>query len=337
MSELILVTGANGFLALHIIKQLLTEGYRVRGTLRRRNQGAQVQAALAANHTPHLERLSFVQADLTEDAPWPAAMAGVSRVVSVAAPVFVNGEKATAALTQTATAGTLRILAAAVAAHVQRVVMTANLGAIGFSNHSNHPTTEADWTDPNEPGLSAYERSKLMAEKAAWAFAQTHHLELATVAAGAMLGPALGQHVSGSFGLVRQLLDGSRKITPPIRVNISDVRDVADAHVRALFAPEAAGERFLAVAEGSISLPEISALIRQQRPQLAAQLPAFTLPIWVLHVAAHFSEAAKEGRLFLTVNHDVSTAKARARLGWQPKHTITETILTTVDILAEQP
>ena len=58
---------------------------------------------------------------------------------------------------------------AAQLAHVKRVVMTANFGAIGFSNHDQTSiTTEADWTDPNEKGLSAYEKFKLIAEQAAW-------------------------------------------------------------------------------------------------------------------------------------------------------------------------
>jgi nucleoside-diphosphate-sugar epimerase len=335
MKEKVLITGGNGFLALHLIQQLLQAGYPVRATLRHLNQGDGVRAALAAQHTPNLDDLSFVEADLTSDAGWSAAMAGITHVLSVAAPVFVNGETTTAAMTNTATEGTQRILRAAAASSVQRVVMTANLGAVGFSNHDrNRLTTEADWTNPKESGLSAYEASKLNAERAAWAEAQALGLEFATVNAGAMLGPAIGDHVSGSFGLVRQLLDGSMTRVPNIAFNIAPVEDVAAIHIRALFAPKAAGQRFLAVADDVLTLPEIVDLIRTQRPALAATLPTKRLPNWLVYAAAPFNATAREGRLLLSINHNVSNQKAKSLLGWTPTQTAANAVLAAVDQLS---
>jgi len=264
----VLVTGGNGFLALHIIQNLLTQNYLVRATLRTLAQADTVRATLAAAKTPHLENLTFVAADLTQDAGWDAAMTGIDTVMSVAAPVFVNGEVTTAATESVATVGTLRILQAATNAHVRRVVMTANLGAVGFSrlDHTG-AVTEADWTDPEQPGLSAYELSKLLAEQQAWAFAANHsQLELVTVNAGAMLGPALGSHVSGSFGLVKRLLAGQP--TPNFTVNVVDVRDVAAIHILAMSTPNAADKRILAVADTPITAQEILMIIRTQRPAI---------------------------------------------------------------------
>lgn len=331
MSELTLVTGGNGFLALHIIKQLLANNHPVRATVRNLNKTDEVRQALATAGVA-TDQLSFVQADLLNDADWPKAMQNVTHVMSVAAPVFVNGETTTDEMNQTAKTGTLRILKAAKTAGVKRVVMTANFGAVGFSNHSSRPTTEADWTDPNEPGLSDYERSKLLAERAAWDFAQSDHLDLATVAAGAMLGNPLNGHVSGSFGLVNQLLDGSSKFIPDIEFVVSNVADVADAHVKALFTPAASGQRFLAT-NGSISLPQIADLIRKQRPALAAKLPRHILPSWVIRMAAPFNAQARSGKLFLSINHHPSTQNAEQHLAWQAKHSVDETILATVDAL----
>lgn len=331
MSELTLVTGGNGFLALHIIQQLLAKNHPVRATLRNLNKAVAVRQTLQATGIS-TERLSFVKADLLNDADWPMAMQGVTHVMSVAAPVFVNGETTTNEMNQTATTGTLRILKAAKAAGVKRVVMTANFGAVGFSNHTDRPTTETDWTDPNEPGLSDYERSKLLAECAAWAFAKREHLAFATVAAGAMLGKPLDGHVSGSFGLVNQLLDGSSSFIPDIEFVISNVEDVADAHVRALFVPSALNQRFLAT-NGAISLPQMADLIRKQRPALADKLSHHTLPAWIIRLAAPFNTQARNGKLFLSINHHPSTQNAQQRLGWQPKHSVDETILATVDAL----
>ncbi len=337
MAECILVTGGNGFLGLHILHQLLLKGYTVRTTLRDLSKASAVQSTLRANQTPNLDQLNFVKADLLADAGWAAAMDGVSHVISVAAPVFVNGEAPTATLVHTAAVGTERILQAAENAGVKRVVMTGNFGAVGFSNHNRQrTTTEADWTDPAEPGLSPYELSKLLAEKAAWDFARKSKMELATVEAGAMLGPALNTHVSGSFGLVRQLIDGSSKAAAAVNFNIVDVRDVADIHIRALFTPEAAGERFLAVEDGSRSLPEMVELIRAKRPALAAKLPRRVLPAWLIRLLAPFNAMAKEGALMLSISHKVSNKKARTLLGWQPISSIDEAILAAVDSLCQQ-
>ena len=316
---------------LHIIQQLLQNDHPVRATLRNLNKADAVRQTLMASGVS-IDQLSFVQADLLNDADWPKAMQGVTYVMSVAAPVFVNGETATDEMNQTAKAGTLRILKAAKAAGVKRVVMTANFGAVGFSNHTTRPTTEADWTDPNEPGLSDYERSKLIAELAAWKFARREHLGLATVAAGAMLGKPWDGHISGSFGLVKQLLDGSSGFIPNIEFVISNVEDVANAHVRALFSPTATSQRFL-VTNGTVSLPQIADLIRKQRPQFADRLPHYILPAWVIRLAAPFNAQAREGKLFLSINHHPSTKNAQQKLGWQPQHSVKETILVTVDAL----
>lgn len=336
MQTKVLVTGGNGFLAENIIKNLLTQGYQVRATLRCLEKQAAVEATMNANHVPNTGQLSFMQADLTKAADWTRAMQGVTYVMSVAAPVFVNGEQVDSDITNAAKAGILQILQAAEAAQVKRVVMTGNLGAVGFSVlNSDRPVTEADWTKVDQPGLSAYEKSKLVAELAAWQYLRNSksQLEFATVNAGAMLGPSLDDHVSGSFGLVRQLLDGKLKRVPNLGVNVVDVRDVADMHVRAMQNPAAANQRFLAVADDSITLPEISQLIRQKRPQLANKLATKRLPDWLLHVAGRFNQQAKEANLMLQLDHHVSNQKAREVLGWQPISTASQAVLAAVDTL----
>ena len=150
--SLVLVTGGNGFLASHIIKQLLTAGYPVRATLRSLDKAAGVKQTLAG--TPNLDRLTFVALDLTQDQGWAEAMRDVTYVMSVAAPVFVNQGQASDEVTSAAKVGTIRVLKAATAAGVKRVVMTANLGAVGFSRlDHDHPVTEVDWTREDQPAF----------------------------------------------------------------------------------------------------------------------------------------------------------------------------------------
>ncbi|WDF82126.1 NAD-dependent epimerase/dehydratase family protein [Lacticaseibacillus pabuli] len=336
MTQTILVTGANGFLAMHIIKDLLIKGYNVRGTVRSQAKADEVTAAMKANKVAHPENLSFVMLDLTKDAGWDDALAGVDGVMSVAAPVFVNGEKTSDAMANTATEGTLRILKAAEKAGVKRVVMTGNFGAVGFSNlDPNRTTTEADWTDPDQPGLSLYERSKLIAERAAWDYMtkSSSGMELVTVNAGAMLGTALDSHVSGSFGIIKNLFTGRRLPNLPFTVVAAD--DVAAMHVLAMAEPKAAGHRFLAVADHSIDYKTIKALIRAQRPALAGKLSNKAIPNWLLSVLAPFNKDAREANNMLHLSRKVSNAAARNVLGWQPKFTAEAAVLAAVDELAK--
>ena len=123
---------------------------------------------------------------------------------------------------------------------MKRIVMTANFGAVGFSHHdSQTSTTEQDWTDPNEPGLSPYEKSKLLAEQAAWAYVDQRHpsFEFNTVNPVAILGNSLDDHVSGSFTLIKQLIDGRSQFSVNLPLNVVNVTDVVDLHLRALFTP----------------------------------------------------------------------------------------------------
>nr|WP_318531612.1 NAD(P)H-binding protein [Loigolactobacillus iwatensis] len=130
MNNNVLVTGGNGFLSMQLILQLLKQGYNVRATLRTLEKKATIVTTLKANNGINLDKLSFVKADLTSDAGWEEAMRNVTYVLSVASPMFSASSKNKGGATE----GILRILKQAQTAHVKRVVMTANFGAVGFSN-----------------------------------------------------------------------------------------------------------------------------------------------------------------------------------------------------------
>lgn len=328
----VLVTGGTGFLALHLIAQLLERNYAVKTTVRSDAKGEQVKAALLQRQVPHSERLTWVVADLTQDTNWDVAMQDVSTVMSVATPVFVSGAHA-ASEEQVARDGIQRILSAAVSAGVPRVVMTANLGAVGFSALDQRvPVTETMWTDPDQPGLSPYEKSKLLAERAAWEFAAQHpELELVTVNAGAMLGPALGQHVSGSFNLVSRLL--AHQAMPNLRVNVVDVRDVAAMHILAMETPQAAGNRYLAVADTPVDIQGIRQLLVNQRPQVADQLTRHLVPTCFVKMLAPVNATLREAALMISLNHDVRNTKAKHQLGWHPQSSAAAAVLPAVDTL----
>lgn len=334
--ETVLVTGGTGFVAAQCILALLHQGYRVRTTLRSLASQASVLETLQTGGSTPGDQLEFVEADLTSDKNWDAALHGCTYVLHVASPVSFATPADESAHLKPAVEGTLRVLKAARDAGVKRVVLTSSFGAVGFS-HTDRTTetTEADWTDPQLKGLSTYEKSKGLAERAAWKFIQQEGgaLELTVINPVAILGPSLGRHTSGSFDIVKHLLDGSLKAVPNIPLNVVDVRDVADLHVRAMTHPAANGQRFIASADGQISMPEIARLLQQKLPHVAGKVSSRPVPDWVLRFASLFNAQAKTGAMFLNVNRRVSTAKAKQLLGWQPLATSEQAILAAAESL----
>ncbi len=332
--ETVLVTGGTGFVGRRIILQLLQKGYRVRTTVRHLKDGDNVIQSLKANGIAALDALSFAEAELTKDDNWEEAMQDCRYVLSVASPVFFQTPADENEAIRPAVEGILRILKFAKHTGVQRVVMTSNFGAVGFSQTDrSRETTEADWTDTHLKGLSVYEKSKTLAERAAWEFIKQESggLEFATINPVAILGPSLDAHVSGSFHLLQNLLNGSLKVVPNIALNVVDVRDVADLHIRAMTYPGANGQRFIATADGQISMPEIAALLSNKKPGISQKVSTRRLPDWVLRFASLFNAQAKEGAMLLRVNRRVSNAKAKAVLGWQPIASAEEAILAALD------
>ncbi len=335
MNNKVLVTGGTGFLGIQLIFQLLQKEYDVKTTLRSLKKKKVILDTLKEQGIENFDRLSFIEADLSKDDHWEEAMKDREYVFSVASPVFFTKPQNEEAAIRPAVEGITRILKAAQKMQVKRVVMTSNFGAIGFSKKAgeNMVTNEDDWTDENQPGLSIYEKSKLLAEKAAWDFIHQagNTLEFATVNPVAIFGPSMSAHISGSFVLINNLLDGSMNRIPNLPLNVVDVRDVADIHVRAMFTPEAKGQRFIASADGQISLQEMAELLRKKRPQVSQKISTKKLPDWQLRLASLFNTQAKEALLLQGMNRNVRNAKAKKVLGWQPISTNEQIILDSVD------
>lgn len=337
-APLVLVTGGSGFVGLHTLVLLLQNGFRVRTTIRSSKSKDTILQTLESHHIAHEGQLSFIETELTQDRNWERAMEGCTYVLSIASPVFFEVPKNEAEAIRPAVEGILRILKFARAADVKRVVMTSNFGAVGFSQtNKNRTTTEADWTDVNLKGLSVYEKSKTLAERAAWDFIakEGKGLEFATINPVAILGPSLNGHFTGSFHLLQNLLNGSMKAVPEIPLNVVDVRDVAQLHLRAMTAPQAKGQRFIASAHGQISLLQIAQLLKTERPELAAKVTTKKLPYLMLRILSPFVAKAREAVMFMNMGRNLSTAKAQELLGWQPLAPQEALILESVDSLVK--
>lgn len=331
----VLVTGGSGFVGVHIVLQLLAAGHQVRTTVRRPDRQADVLAMLREGGATSPESLSFFTADLTADDGWREAVSGCDYVLHVASPLSTRVSKDENEMIIPARDGTLRVLRAARDAGVRRVVVTSSLGAIGYGHPPREkPFDETAWTNLGDASLQPYVKSKTLAERAAWDFVAREGggLELSVINPAAIFGPVLGPDFSGSIEIVKSLLDGAMPAVPRVYFGVVDVRDVADLHLRAMTAPEAKGERFIAVSGEAMSIFDIGKVLRRELGPRAPQVPRLQAPDWLVRLAASGIPLLRAVVPMLGRVRHYTSAKARSVLGWRPRSN-DEAILATAESL----
>ncbi|WIX98457.1 aldehyde reductase [Amycolatopsis mongoliensis] len=317
--DTVLVTGGTGFLGAYCILRLLQTGYRVRTTVRDLRRSADVREMLRNGGASDDAAVEFVPADLTRDEGWSAAVAGCTYVLHVASPFPARAPRDENELIIPARDGTLRVLRAARDAGVRRVVLTSSFAAIGYGHaRVDHVFTELDWTDPDNPGVEPYQRSKTLAERAAWDFVQGGGLELAVVNPVGIVGPLLGNPTT-SILLILSLLNNELPALPRLSYGLVDVRDVADLHLRAMTDPAARGERFLATAGDSLWAAEIARILRDGLGDAGKRVPTRTLPNVAVRALALVNSSVRPMVHDLGVFKPLSNDKSRRVLGWQPR------------------
>lgn len=315
----VLVTGGSGFVGSYCVAQLLNAGHTVRTSVRDASREAEVRAAVRAAGAER-DDYTFVEADLTRDEGWAEAVAGCAYVLHVASPFPMSAPKHEDELIIPARDGALRVLRAAHAAGVRRVVLTSSFVAIGYGHRDGRTTfDESDWTDPENPLITAYAKSKTLAERAAWEYAKTNNLELTVVNPVGVFGPAVGQRFSSSVKLVQRILNGKVPGCPDIWFGVVDVRDVADLHVRAMTAPEANGQRFLAVAGDFVRFVDIAKILQRRMGNAAKKVKTRQLPNWIVKLVALADSSARQIVPDLGQRKNANADKARTMLGWSPR------------------
>lgn len=251
--EQVLVTGGSGFVGSHCVVALLNAGYRVRTTVRSRQRQADVRDMAARGGAEPADKLTCTIADLTSDDGWPEAVDGSDYVLHVASPFPPDEPIHEDKVIVPARDGTLRVLRAARDAGVKRVVLTSSFAAISYGHGKvDREFTEDDWTNLDGEGVTAYIKSKVLAERAAWGFIKNEggQTELSVINPTATFGPVLSDDISASLAPILTLLTTPVELMANTSFPVADVRDVAQIHLRAMKDPAAAGERFIACCDG---------------------------------------------------------------------------------------
>ncbi len=306
----VFITGASGFIAKHILRELFEKGYTVRASVRSEKRKAELQQLFPD------ENLEIAFLDLNKDEGWSEAMHGCDVLMHTASPFPMGEPRNRDELIRPAVDGTLRALRAAKAAGITRVVLTSSSAAIykDASKPKDAPSDEQNWTTPDSPSVSAYEASKTLAERAAWDFVSKNpEIELTTINPGAVFGSPMDQRFGTSLELVEQLMTGKLPMAPPLDLVTVDVRDVAMMHVAAIELDAAKGQRFAAVCD-TLPVMELARMLHEWDSTL--KTPKKTAPFWLLRIMALFRSELKLVLASRGYNLAVSGAKAERTFGF---------------------
>ncbi|MBT94803.1 MAG: NAD-dependent epimerase [Acidimicrobiaceae bacterium] len=307
-----MVTGVTGYIGQHCGAELLRQGYEVIGTMRSKEKAEAVREGIAK--VAPIDKLTFVEADLTSDENWSEAMAGCKYVLHVASPFIIGDPEDENEMISPAVDGTLRVLSAAKAVGVERTVVTSSLVAIIAGKLSGHYGTDS-WSDPDEE-IGTYARSKTLAEQAAWEFAKANDIDLVVINPGGVMGPTLTGRVEGfSLTMISDIITGKYPLVPNICIGFIDVRDVAKLHVAAMTAQGAVGKRFIASSDEPLHFKEVTGILKNAGYKKASTRQA---PKFLLKVMSLFDDQVKGLLPMVGERQTVANQETYEILGWEP-------------------
>lgn len=333
----VLVTGATGYIAQHIILQLLEQGHVVRASVWKKANSQKVLTTIGTHISKDIElhrKLEFTVLDLNKDIGWDRAMQGIDALIHTASPVPLNQPKDENKLIRPAVDGTLRALNAAHKAGVKRVVFTSSIAAImGNGGKFTKIRTENDWCDIGLKNVSPYTKSKTLAERAAWDFVAREDVEidLTTINPGFVFGAPLEFRIGASLSLIRRLLRNKDIALPNSGFVCVDVNDVAQMHVTALETKASFGNRYIAVG-GHVWLSEIVNILAAEFPN--RKLPTRNAPNWLIRLLGMAITDLKYLSDDLGIKREASTIAAQTDLNIQfrnVKQSIIETAHYMID------
>ena len=333
------VTGASGFIAAHIVRELLELGYEVRGTVRSPGDSGKYDYLTSLPGAD--ERLTLVQAELLTPGAYDAAVAGCAAVLHTASPYVVHAEDPQRDLVEPALQGTRNVLASVDKADsVQRVVLTSSLAAISDEPHPTKRFTEHDWNDQSTLTRNPYYLSKALAEKEAWNLAKDQERwSLVVINPYMTIGPSIGPGMNTRNGVLKGILEGDYPGILALSWGFVDVRDIAHAHVLAMQDDEAEGRHICA--SEVVSMAEVVQILREAGYADGYKLPSLDLSgglgSFVVRLFSHTQPSGVGSYLRTHLGKDMlwSNDKARDQLGvaFRPGK---ESILAAVEDMVKQ-
>ena len=321
MINKVLLTGISGWIAKHIAIELLNAGYEVLGTIRNKNLVDQTKQTISKYAST--EKLSFVELDLLKDDGWNEASKGCRYIFHIASPFPMKVSSNRENLLPVAVDGTLRVLNAGLNTGVEQIIKTSSIVAMFRKPNRTNPYTfgENDWSDENWiEGVSDYFLSKTKAEKAAWRLMESKGLKnkLTTINPGGVFGDALDKKGGTSIEYIRQFMKGKFPGAPKFAVLISDVKDIAKAHVACIGNNKVGGRRLI-VGKDVKRLVELSQLIAEAMPEYKKKLPTKELPNLMVKLISYIDSSAKTMIPDLGIMMQTDTSYAEEILGFKFK------------------
>ncbi len=321
MPEKVLVTGVSGWIAKHTTIELLNKGYEVLGTVRNNNLIDQTKETIS-EHAP-IEKLKFVKLDLLKDEGWNEAAEGCKYIMHIASPFPMKVSNDRESLLPVAVDGTLRVLNAGLNAGAEQIIKTSSIVAMFRKPNRTNPYTfgEKDWTDENWiEGVNDYFLSKTKAERIAWELMESKGLKnkFTTINPGGVFGDALDKKGGTSIEYVRQFMAGKFPGAPKFAVLISDVKDIAKAHVACIGNNKVGGRRLI-VGKEVKKLVELSQLMAEAMPEYAKKLPKKELPNFMVKLISYLDSSAKMMIPDLEIVMQTDTKYAEELLGFEFK------------------
>jgi nucleoside-diphosphate-sugar epimerase len=286
-SRPVMVTGATGYIAGHIVRRLLEDGLTVHAAVRDPDNTGKLSGLMRlAEQNPGSIR--FFKSDLLKFGSYANAMQGCELVFHTASPCHLTVEDPQRDLVDPALKGTRNVLEQVNdTPDVKRVVLTSSCGAILGDNIDLKKSvtgafTEQDWNTTSSLTHQPYSYSKVVAEREAWRIAKAQdRWDLICINPSVVVGPGVSsQATSATYEALIKFADGSMKAgAPDYGIGQVDVKDVADAHIKAAFTPSAHG-RYL-VSAVNTSFPEVARTLRERFGD-KWPFPRKTLPKWVV-------------------------------------------------------
>mmetsp|Transcript_54428 Transcript_54428/g.62370 ORF Transcript_54428/g.62370 Transcript_54428/m.62370 type:complete len:376 (-) Transcript_54428:179-1306(-) len=319
-SEKILVTGASGYVAGHIIIQLVKRGYNVRGTVRSLSNTKKYQYIidLKAKYPQYGEKIELVEANLSDPYCWNSVVSGCDKVLHVASPVTLYSPKNENDIIQPAVDGTLNVLKSCVANGIKKVIVTSSMASVITGHTESRRYDETEWANVDIKGTNAYMKSKTLAERAAWKFVEElpedQKLELTTILPSAIMGPPLTVLDFASAMVEGQLLNGDAPMQPDLSFDYVDVRDVARAHILAMESDKSAGQRYLCTTEMK-TMKQLAKLLASEFNQYGYKIKARKMPGCMLSLVSLFVREVREIKPMVGIRMEIANDKIRRDLG----------------------